>query len=544
MYYPSTKSTKRSAKSVASFVLFFCAWFRATPADLAPAEAKQHDWKRDVYLWLPLACLSWWLAWYFQDRFITDWDGFDYTTYTVQHRPTALGLGRALFLGYNYLLWEAAHRWLGVLPDHAYLVIRYGVIAQVGPAIIGMYALCKELTAKRAAAFLGALLLAASPYFIAYSGRAMSEIPAFFMLSWALWWMLRSLRTGKTASFILAACLVGLSANLREFAVFYLPVIPLAAWWYRQSWKLCLTAFALATLCALAGMIFWASFDYLYLPAVITWYGLSAAERRANPVTVKNFWFLAKFAFHCSATMALLSPLALTWLWSRRPQRPLFWLGLSGLGANLILLANHDLAVNPRYLLTGLLGLAPACGWCLAELFRWQWKRGTMVAAGLAALTLATYLHEAKELYQHEWAALAAQKYIRKIEGLPWNAGFIVGMRTPLVSFLAGVEARPFWRVIAPGAGWPDDKLDQAIQDFFYAGREVYVDFDPELWQTGEREKSREAAGLAMIKQCYRLRHIRDDFYQILPPPPRRNIPVQSDFKSAYTKRQTGSGKK
>ncbi len=62
----------------------------------------------------------------------------------------------------------------------------------------------------------------------------------------------------------------------------------------------------------------------------------------------------------------------------------------------------------------------------------------------------------------------------------------------------------------------PDDKLGEAIQDFFYAGRNVYVDFDPELWQTGAREKSREAAGLEMIKREYRLEHIRDSFYRIL----------------------------
>ncbi|MGH9938832.1 MAG: hypothetical protein ACREAM_21535, partial [Blastocatellia bacterium] len=69
---------------------------------------------------------------------------------------------------------------------------------------------------------------------------------------------------------------------------------------------------------------------------------------------------------------------------------------------------------------------------------------------------------------------------------------------------------------ITPGAPWPDDKLDEAIQDFFYAGRKVYVDFDPELWQTGAREKSRESVGLEMIKREYKLEHIRDSFYRII----------------------------
>jgi hypothetical protein len=122
----------------------------------------------------------------------------------------------------------------------------------------------------------------------------------------------------------------------------------------------------------------------------------------------------------------------------------------------------------------------------------------------------------AKQLYDQQWSARAAREYIAKIEDLPWNSAFIVGSRTPLINYLAGVDARPFWKAITPGAPWPDERLDEAIQDFFYAGRIVYVDFDPELWQTGAREKSREAAGLEIIKREYKLEHIRDSFYRIV----------------------------
>lgn len=519
LHHEETKSTKFGREIFQPFVLFVSSWWQTSSRRSLSASSvltDAHDWKRDFYLWLPLACASWWLAWHLQDQFISDWDGFDYTTYTVRHLPTALGLGRALFLGYNYLLWEAAHRWFDVPPEQAYLVIRYGVIAQTGLAIIGVYALCKELTARRLAAWFGALIVAASPYFIIYSGRAMSEIPAFLLLSWALWWMSRSLRRGQTGRFLIAACLVGLSANLREFALFYLPFIPLATWVYGRRWRLSLSAFALAVVSAFAGMIFWASYDYLYLPTIMKWWGLSAQERDLNPVTPQNFRFLAVYAFHCSAVVMVLTPLALAWLWARREQRLLFLFGLCGLLANLVLLANHDLSVNPRYLLTGLLGLAAACGWCLAEMFSLQRRRGAVLLIGLAALTLPTYFRTAKELYDHQWAARGAREYVEKIKHLPWNSGFIVGSRTPLIGLLSGVRAKPHWLVIAPGSGWPDDKLDKALDDFFYAGRMVYVDFDPELWQTGAREKSREAAGLEMIKRRYELEHIRDQFYRIV----------------------------
>ncbi|MGH9801795.1 MAG: glycosyltransferase family 39 protein, partial [Blastocatellia bacterium] len=279
------------------------------------ATTNFYDWKKDFYLWLPLACVSWWLAWKYQDRFISDWDGFDYTSSVVEGKYSVLGLGRALFLGYNRLLWLAAHRWFNWPPEQAYLLLRYGVIAQTGLAITGIYALSKELSASKLSAFFGALIVAASPYFITYSGRAMSEIPGFVMLNWSLWWMLRSLRLGRLGGFLIAAFLIGLSANVREFAIFYFPFIALAGWVYGLKWRTIALALTLTVLAAASGMIFWYLHEgNLYLDAVPTWYGLSAEERRRFPVSINNVWFLGKFAFVCSATVLMLSPLALVWL--------------------------------------------------------------------------------------------------------------------------------------------------------------------------------------------------------------------------------------
>jgi len=54
------------------------------------------------------------------------------------------------------------------------------------------------------------------------------------------------------------------------------------------------------------------------------------------------------------------------------------------------------------------------------------------------------------------------------------------------------------------------------------------VDFDPELWQTGVRETSREADDLEWLKQTYRLQHIRDSFYRIV-----ERLPRQTDDDAA-----------
>ncbi len=512
--------TKDAWPAAASFVRCF---FFATRS---PHRPESHGWVRDVPVWLPLACLAWGLAWKFQDEFIADWDGFDYSVYTVRHLPSALGLSRGLFLGYNYLLWEAAHRWFGIEHEHVYLVIRYGVMAQAGPAIVAFYAFGKELTADRLAAALGALLLAASPFFIIYSGRSMSEIPAFLLLGWALWWMVRSLRRGSLGGFLLAAALIGASANIREFAVFYLPFIPIAARVHGVRWRIGLPAMGLAALCAVGGMLFWAWFDTdNYLFAVKNWYRLSAAERRVHPVTIRNLVFFLDFSFHCSAAVTALTPLAALWsFWAARDRgtRTLFWLGAFGLLADLVLIANHDLAVNPRYLLTGMTGLAPLCGWCLARLIRRLRLRALPLLLGLLALTQGSYHHAALQLYQQQWASRAARDYVGRVRDLPWNAGFIVGARSPLIHFYAGIGARPYWKAVSSGAGWPDGAIHEAIQALYYAGRIVYVDFDPELWQAGARERNRELDELETIRREYDLQPVRGTLYRVL----RRRPPV------------------
>ncbi len=493
------------------------------------AGTDRYIWKNDFYLWLPLTLVSWWLAWKYQDRFISDWDGFDYTSYTVKGLPSALGLGRALFLGYNRLLWVVAQRGFGVPAEQAYLVIRYAVIALSGPTIVGIYALGKELTASRLASFICALLVVASPFYIIYSGRTMSEIPGFFMLGWSLWWMLRSLRRGRAVSFLIAAYLIGLSANIREFAVFFLPFIPIAAHLYRRNWKLGAGAFGLAVFGMFNGIMFWTVYaPECYWPAAISWYRLSAHEREIYPITFRNFLFFGDFAFQCSAATAIVIPLAFLLLWPRKKLRPLLFFGLFGLLADLALLTNHDLPVNPRYLMTGLIGVAAVCGWGLAELIKIHGLRAAPLLIGLVVLTKGSYNHTARDLYNQEWSARASINYMTRIEGLPWNSAFIIGSRTPLVNFYINIGARPYWKTIPTGSGWPDEKLDLAIDDLFMAGRVVYVDFDPEIWQSGLREKSREAPGLEMIKRRYQLEQIRDHYYRII-----RKRPETTDLFAA-----------
>lgn len=467
--------------------------------------------------------LTWWLAWKFQDPFISDWDGFDYTVCTVQGKPSALGLGRALFLGYNHFIWRIWHSGRmfpgvgSIPPERAYLLLRYGAIVLSGPAIAGLCSLVKELSGNRLAGFCAGLILALSPYYVMYSGRSMSEIPGFFLLYWSLWWMMRSLRRQRVRNFLLAAVAIGLSANIREFAVFYLPLIPIAAYLCGFRWRLGIIGFVLAVGAALSGMGFWILKDgHLYWDSVTNWYRLSGHERALNPVTWKNLSFFGDYSYNCSVAVVFLTPLAFGLLWIRKDLRPLLWLGALGLLADLVLIANHDLSLNPRYLLTGMVGLAPVCGWGVAVMFqrnRWQ---GVVIVLGILILTLVNYIQLSGEVYWQQRNSRTAAQFLRQVEKFPWNSGFIVGARTPLINFYAGVDARPYWKTISPGSGWPDEKLDEAIDDMLMAGRMVYVDFDPEIWQSGAREKSREAAGLRMISERYETTLIEYQIFRIV----------------------------
>jgi hypothetical protein len=476
-----------------------------------------HDWKSDWRLWLPLAALAWALAWFVRDPFITDWDSFDYAACVVEGTPSPLGLGRALFLGYNRALWLAAHHWFGLKAEDAYLVIRYGVIAQSGVAIIGLYALYRELTARRDATLLAVLMVSLSPLFIVYSGRGMSEIPGIVAWSWSLWWMLRSLRARCVAQYLIAAALFGLGANMREFAVLYLPLIPLAGWLSGLRWKTSLTALMIALITTLAGPIFWLwSWPEYYLPALRVWYGLSAQERLEHPVTMRNLWLLIGYAFVCSPAATLITPATLRHAFAKKigsdqRARLLLLLACCGLVSVIAQAANHDLALNPRYLLIGLPSLAPWCGWRLAH---WRSKR---ILIALVALTLVSLVGMQIFLERYQWPmTYATRDYSVKISALPDRAVFIVGKRTPLVNFYRRIGAHPDWQTIAFGSGWPDDKLGAVIDAHLKEGRPVFVDFDEKIWTEGMRTHSREAAGLEMIRRTYKMETVRDSLCRLI----------------------------
>src|SRR5881296_330458 len=65
---------------------------------------------------LRLAAVGWILYWAARAPDAGQWDSFDYLKQIVTHRPSDLGFGRPIFLGYNIALWEATKKALDLEP--------------------------------------------------------------------------------------------------------------------------------------------------------------------------------------------------------------------------------------------------------------------------------------------------------------------------------------------------------------------------------------------------------------------------------------------
>src|SRR5438309_6693052 len=108
--------------------------FFAASADANVRTAK--SFLASYRYWLPPAFVGLALALVYLNPFIGDWDGLDYTIASINGEPSSMALGRALFTLTNHLLYVVAHNIFGVSPEHAYLIFKFAVVAQVPLAIV------------------------------------------------------------------------------------------------------------------------------------------------------------------------------------------------------------------------------------------------------------------------------------------------------------------------------------------------------------------------------------------------------------------------
>jgi hypothetical protein len=178
--------------------------------------------------WLPPALLALILALIYVNPFIGDWDGLDYTIFSLHGRPSSMALGRSLFTLFNFVLYRAAYAGFGVPPDHAYLLFKFAVMATTPVAVTACWILARDLSGSVRAATIAALLVACSPILVIYGGQVMTDVPSVLFTAAALAVHLRGLKQQRVLLILAGAALLGLGVNLRETVGFYLPWLVVA----------------------------------------------------------------------------------------------------------------------------------------------------------------------------------------------------------------------------------------------------------------------------------------------------------------------------
>ena len=150
------------------------------------SDRSSNHFLSEYLFWLPPALIALILTLVYLNPFIGDWDGLDYTIFSLHARPSSMALGRSLFTLFNFALYKFAHAVFGVQPQHAYLLFKYAVVIETPLAVVVCWVLARDLTASVRAATLSALMIACSPILVIYGGQVMTEIPSVLLTAVAL----------------------------------------------------------------------------------------------------------------------------------------------------------------------------------------------------------------------------------------------------------------------------------------------------------------------------------------------------------------------
>ena len=399
------------------------------------------------------------------------------------------------------------------------------VVCESPLAIIGMWAVARRLSGSSQTATIAALLLALAPFFIIYSGQAMTEIPALLLLTSGLALNLRGMQERRASFILLSAALLGLSVNVRESVALYglwLVVAPLVYKWKLEARTLGLMAAACAIffICALGPFALIYLFDFGgYRAAWQGWRASMHLEETAHPVTPYNLLPLAFFFFVAAPVVFLALPFAAYREWRTRGLSPLLALALIGLAANLLLVVNYSTIVNGRYQLTGLPGTIPLVADFLLRralarhgVTRLAFRRVLIIVSAPALVIGAAFtLFAWPTLQSHA----LTKEYRARLALLPDDAVVMAGGQTVAVNYYRSLGLG-HWDVIGTGSGWPGARLTELIDEHLRTGRRVFVDADVRLWFT-DNWRGAETSQLVALQDRYHFRRIADALYEIRP---------------------------
>jgi len=476
--------------------------------------------------WLGPALLSLVLAFCYLDPFAGDWDALDYTVQALRGQPSSMILGRMFFIFSNRGLYSIAHALFGLSPEKAYLLFKYTVVAECPLALIAWWQLANELSGNKKTATIAALLLGLSPFYIIYSGQAMTEIPSLLILALGLLVHFRGLKSRRTCLVIAGAVLLGACVNIREGALLFAPWLvfaPLVCGWRFDKRDIGITVAAcllfLATAFGPFAFWYWLDADN-YRMAWQSWAAYTKIESARHPVSLANFGVLLRYFFIAGPLVLVAFPVAAYSEIRARGWTPLLVLGLIGLCANLSLIVHYSVVLNGRYLLTGLPAMAPL----VADYFIREQESKLKSARRAFANVVFGVLFIGAVLMNEAWPVgwgyirnrSLAKDYINQLSLIPKDAVIIPGSQTVAVTYWRGIGSGQ-WDTIGTGVAWPGPKLQESIDWYLGHKYRVFVDADPRWWSPCGWQ-ALEIRELVEIGNKYHFRHVAGNLYEILSP--------------------------
>ena len=451
----------------------------------------------------------------FRSDYLTDWDSWDYAAQALCRHSSDLLLGRWWFVAAMRAAWLAGQWAFGLDRLEGYLAMQAAASLIMAGAVVAGMAWTYRLTRSAAAELLFATLVVTGLMVGIYASAVMTEGATLLTVTLAfLAWEAAVGAKRRPALWALAGGLsFGVAVDIRE------PAVLLAAWPIvsclvdrppRRWMLLGLAAIGAAATLGAGVLGAWAWFpwtDRTYFQNIIQWTGWMSAERsQFGAPILENLRFLAAYSFAACPAALLMALPALAWAGMRR--RRLLWLAASLAPYAASLALNHDLSVNPRFVIPLVWLLSPmivagldAALVAARRPARLRLAGAAVLGAGINLLALGWGWQMLNDYYL-DYTESQGRTY-QAMRRLPADAVVIPGPGTGVARYLDRIGQTRFI-VIGSGWDWPGDKLKPLIDRYLAEGKRVYANLDERDWLNTAR-KSPEWDQLRSLARNYAL---------------------------------------
>ncbi len=474
--------------------------------------------------WLPPAAVAFLLTLIYLNPFIGDWDGLDYTIFSLHARPSSMALGRSLFTLFNFGVYRVVHALFGVGPEYAYLLFKFAVVGQTPLAIIACWIFARDVCGSVRAATIAALLVALSPIVVIYGGQVMTDVPSVLFTAAALAVHVRGVKQRRAWLILAGAALLGLGVNLRETVGLYVPWLIFApffgGWRFnRRAMGIVGASLLIFVVAAIGPFLIWFYSSAVYRADWYIWLHSTTREAERHPIAFANLKPFFIYLFLSAPLISVALPFAAWHEWRARGWTLTLTAAAVGLFATAMLFLNYSTIINWRYFLTGLPALAPLVGGYYVQIQAKKFgatRRAflmTIIGVVLIAAVMGFLIRPKSNEYLNRLAL--AKNYDERLKLMPRDAVVIAGGQTVAVSYWRGIGLGE-WDWIGVGAGWPQGQLESKISEHLKSGRRVFLDADPRWWLPCSWHIS-EIEELSKIESHFHFKQIAPTVYEIRP---------------------------